>query len=195
MSAAEISHAIQSIGLMTYIRESGYTYPMIMSTHLACIGVFGGLILVTDLRLLGWALTDMPISSVVNGLRNWKRLGFVIMFTMGFLLATSEMDKYYANPYFVLKMILLVAVAVHAFIFKSKVYDHPEWLDKEPTIPPIAKVAAIWSLIVWIGIPCAGRWIAYYEPPKNNRPAPTAVLSEPPSTTLLASGLRSDRTR
>ena len=180
---------------MTYVRESGYTYPMIMSTHLACIAVFGGLILLTDLRLLGWALTDMPISSVVNGLRNWKRLGFVIMFTMGFLLATSEMDKYYANPYFILKMILLVAVAVHALIFKSKIYDHPEWLDKEPQIPRVAKVAAICSLIMWIGIPCAGRWIAYYEPPKNNRPAPTAALVQPSSATLLAGKLKADGAR
>ncbi|HTA41536.1 MAG TPA: DUF6644 family protein [Bryobacteraceae bacterium] len=177
MSIADISHAIQSLGLMTYIRESGYTYPMIMSTHLACIAVFGGLILLTDLRLLGWALTDMPISNVVNGLRNWKRLGFLIMFTMGFLLATSEMDKYYANPYFILKMCLLVAVAVHAFIFKSKVYDHPERLDTQPAIPRVAKVAATWSLIVWIGIACLGRWIAYYEPPKNNRTAPVVATA------------------
>lgn len=180
MSIADISHAIQSLGLMTYIRESGYTYPMILSTHLACIAVFGGLILLTDLRLLGWALTDIPMANVVNGLRNWKRLGFVIMFTMGFLLATSEMDKYYANPYFILKMFLLVAVAVHAFIFKSKVYDHPEWLDKEPRIPRVAKVAATLSLILWIGIPCAGRWIAYYEPPKTNGRAPVIASSVQP---------------
>lgn len=169
MTIAEMSHWIQSLGPMTYIRESGYTYPMIMSTHLACIAVFGGLILLTDLRLLGWAMTDVPISNVVNGTRVWKRVGFCIMFTMGFLLGTSEMDKYYANPYFILKMFLLVTVAIHALIFKSKVYDHPEWLDKEPRIPRVAKVAAAWSLLVWIGIPCAGRWIAYYEPPKANQ--------------------------
>ncbi len=166
MTIPELSHAIQSLGLMTYIRESGYTYPMIMSTHLACIGVFGGFILLTDLRLLGWALTDIPISTVINGLRVWKRVGFCIMFTMGFLLGTSEMDKYYANPYFQTKMLLLVTVAVHAIVFKPQVYDHPEWLDKAPRTPGVAKVAAICSLLIWIAIPCMGRMIAYYEPPK-----------------------------
>lgn len=179
MTIADISHAIQSIGLMTYIRESGYTYPVIMATHLTCIAVFGGLILMTDLRLLGLALTDVPVSSVVNGLRNWKRLGFVIMFTMGFLLATSEMDKYYANPYFLLKMSLLVAVLIHAIVFKPKIYDRPEWMDQEPRIPQVAKTAAIISLVLWIGIASAGRWIAYYEPPKNNQPAPVAALAIP----------------
>jgi hypothetical protein len=56
MTIAEISHSIQSIGFLTYIRESGYTYPMILSTHLATIAVFGGMILMTDFRILGWAM-------------------------------------------------------------------------------------------------------------------------------------------
>lgn len=192
MSIYDISHAIQSLGPMTYIRESGYTYPMILATHLSCIAVFGGLILLTDLRLLGVALTDVPIADVVNGLRNWKRLGFVIMFTMGFLLATSEMDKYYANPYFILKMTLLVMVAVHAFIFKSKVYDRPEWLDKQPAIPRVAKVAATWSLLMWIGIATAGRWIAYYEPKKPNQ-APVAAIIHQPLTVASVSGAATPR--
>ena len=34
------------------MRESSYAYPIIMSTHLACIAVFGGMILMTDLRLM-----------------------------------------------------------------------------------------------------------------------------------------------
>ena len=142
---------------------------------LDCIAVFGGLILATDLRLLGLALTDMPIADVVNGLRNWKRLGFVIMVTMGLLLGLSEMDKYYANPYFQIKMFLIVMVGVHAIIFRPRVYDHPEELDRAPQIPRVAKTAAICSLLIWIAIPCLGRWIAYYEPPKAERDAVRAA--------------------
>jgi hypothetical protein len=167
MSAASISHAIQSIGFLTAFRESGYVYPIVMATHLSCIAVFGGLILATDLRLLGLALTDMPIADVVNGLKNWKRLGFVIMVTMGLLLGLSEMDKYYANPYFILKMIMILMIGVHAIVFRPRVYNHPEVLDRTPQIPRVAKVAAICSLVIWISIPCLGRWIAYYEPPKT----------------------------
>jgi hypothetical protein len=166
MSAASISHAIQSIGFLTDIRESGYVYPFIMATHLTCIGIFGGLILMTDLRLLGLALTDVSISDVVRGTRLWKRIGFIVMFTMGFLLGTSEMDKYYANPYFQIKMVMLVMVAVHAWYFRPRVYNNPERLDRAPQIPQVAKTAAICSLIIWIAIPCLGRWIAYYEPPR-----------------------------
>jgi hypothetical protein len=181
VTVAEISHAIQELGPLTYIRESGYTYPMIMATHLASIAVFGGLILMTDLRLLGWALMDMSITDVVKTLRPWKYLGFVIIVTCGLLLGTSEMDKYYGNPYFQLKMFLLAMVAVHALVFRKSVYLNTEALDRagldrpdaghdrpEKT-PAVAKRAGAISLIIWIGIACCGRWIAYYEPPKRGR--------------------------
>ena len=107
MSAASISHAIQSIGFLSDFRESQYVYPIAMAIHLSSIALFGGLILLTDLRLLGFALTDIPVTDLVRGTRIWKRIGFVIMVTMGLLLATCKMDKYYNNPYFLLKMFLL----------------------------------------------------------------------------------------
>jgi hypothetical protein len=139
MSVAEISHQIQSIGFLTYIRESGYTYPMILSIHLATIAVFGGMILMTDFRILGWAMREVPVSEVYGQLRRWKQIGFVIMVTMGLLLATSEMDKYYGNPYFLMKMSLLLLVAVHAIVFRKSVYGNTEALDRAPQMPAVAK--------------------------------------------------------
>jgi hypothetical protein len=180
MTIAEISHSIQSIGFLTYIRESGYTYPMILSTHLATIAVFGGMILMTDLRILGFAMTEVPVAEVYGQLRRWKQIGFVIMVTMGLLLATSEMDKYYGNPYFQMKICLLLLVAVHAIVFHKSVYGNAEALDRAPEMPRIAKIAAISSLVLWIGIASCGRWIAYYEPKKDNdKPNSVSSLNYP----------------
>jgi hypothetical protein len=167
MSAASISHAIQSMRFLTDFRESQYVYPIVMATHLSSIALFGGLILLTDLRLLGFALTDVPVTDLVRGTRIWKRIGFVIMVTMGLLLATSKMDKYYNNPYFLLKMFLLLLVGVHALIFRPRVYNNTEAIDRAPEIPRVAKAAAILSLAIWIGIASCGRWIAYFEPPRT----------------------------
>jgi hypothetical protein len=186
MTIAEISHSIQSIGFLTYIRESGYTYPMILSTHLATIAVFGGMILMTDFRILGWAMKEVPVSEVYGQLRRWKQLGFVIMVTMGLLLATSEMDKYYGNPYFRMKLSLLLLVAVHAIVFRKSVYGNTEALDRAPQMPTVAKVAAISSLVLWIGIASCGRWIAYYEPKDKDKDngKPAASLYSPAAKPL-----------
>jgi hypothetical protein len=180
MSAADISHAIQDIGFLTAIRESSFVYPVIMATHLMSIAAFGGLILMTDLRLLGLALTDVSITDVVKGFRPWKYVGFCIMVTCGLLLGLSESDKYYANPYFLLKMFLLAMVAVHAFVFRPSVYTNTEALDRSPQIPVVAKRAGALSLIIWIGIACCGRWIAYYEAPRTEpNPRPAVSMNSP----------------
>jgi uncharacterized membrane protein len=170
MSLYSICESIQSTSLMTWVEQTPWVYPIIMAAHLSCIALFGGMILMTDLRLLGLALRDQSIADVVGGLRNFKRVGFVIMVTCGLLMAGSEAPTYYPNPYFWAKMTLLLLVGVHALIFKPIVYDHPEELDKAPVIPTRAKVAALLSLILWVSIPLCGRLIGYYEPDEGKAP-------------------------
>lgn len=165
---------LQTSGFGTAIRESALVYPIIMTVHLATIAAFGGMILMTDLRLLDVAMRKRPVSDVVTGLRNWKRLGFCIMVTAGLLLGTSEAEKYAGNPYFWIKMAILACILVHALVFRSSVYDQAvaKEFDRPGGIPQRAKVAAVLSIILWMGMVTAGRWIGYYEP----RQAPQASL-------------------
>jgi hypothetical protein len=175
LSLYSICESIQNTGLLTAVRETPWVYPIIMATHLICIAVFGGMILMTDLRLLGLALRDHSIADVVGGLRPFKRIGFVIMVTCGLLMAGSEAPTYYPNPYFWTKMTLLLLVGAHALVFKPTVYDQPEELDKALVLPARAKAAAVLSLILWVSIPVCGRLIGYYEP--NEGKAPQAAVN------------------
>ena len=186
MSVASIMHSIQMIGFLTDIRESAVVYPVIMTTHLACIALFGGLILMTDLRLLGLALKDYRISEAVNGLRPWKRLGGTIMITMGLLLGTSEGDKYYINPFFWTKMALLCCIGIHALIFRPLVYNRAEEFDDLPTTPPQVKTAATLSLILWFSVMTMGRLIGYYEPKQAQPEAAIRTVAPPAGYTLRA---------
>ena len=166
MSFASLAIAIQDTDFFTALRESALAYPIIMSTHLASIALFGGMILMTDLRLLGLAMTGTPVSEVVGQLRAWKRLGFVIMVACGILLFGAKAGSYYDNPYFQMKISLLVLVGVHALVFRRGVYANPA-LDRARVMPGNAKLAACLSLVLWVGILSCGRWIAYFEPPKE----------------------------
>lgn len=142
---------------------SSYAYPIILATHLSCIALFGGMILMTNLRLLGLALNGFTVTEVVGRLRIWKRIGFLVMVTCGFLLAGSEADKYYSNPYFWIKMSLLVLLGVHGLAFHRSVYYNTAKLDEAPVMPSQAKLAAVLSLVLWIGVASFGRMIGYYE--------------------------------
>lgn len=176
MSIYSLFESIQSVGFLTDVRESALVYPIILSTHLVGIALFGGMVLMTDLRLLGLGMRSSTITEVVEGLRVPKRVGLLLIITCGLLLGGSEALKYYPNPFFWTKMTLLVLAAVHYLVFRSSVYNNTEELDKSPVIPTRVKTAAVLSIIIWMGIPICGRLIAYYEPPKD-KAAQTQTLA------------------
>jgi hypothetical protein len=173
MSAASISQAIQDTDFFTAMRESALVYPIVLSTHLTCIAIFGGMILLTNLRMLGLAFSGVPFADLLRSTRPWKWAGFFIMIGCGILLGGAKLEAYYANPYFLLKMLLLALVGVHALVFRRSVYRNAEQLDQLPAMPRQARVAAVLSMVLWIGVLSAGRWIAYYEPPKEKPPQST----------------------
>jgi len=158
-----IAHSLESIGFLSDFSESVLAYPIVLSIHLTCIALFGGMILVTDLRLLGLTFKSLTITEVVTSLRPWKRVGGTIMISLGLLLAASEAGKYAPNPYFWTKMITLGLIGVHAMIFRPIVYNQTEELDRSAVVPTKAKVAAILSLVLWTTMFTMGRMIAYWE--------------------------------
>jgi hypothetical protein len=170
MSILEIFQSIQSIGWVTSLRESSLVYPIVMTGHLTGMGLFGGMIAITDLRLLGWAMRSSSISSVVDQLRIWKRIGFLLVVTCGALLLAAKAELYYYNPFYWTKMSLLVLVGLHALVFHRSVYGNTAALDSAPVVPRIAKVAACISLLLWIGLVSAGRSIAYFDVPADVAP-------------------------
>jgi hypothetical protein len=157
------AHSIQSIDFLTAFSESVLAYPIILSIHLTCIALFGGMILMTNLRLLGLNFKGLTITEMVTSLRHWKRGGVVIMIATGLLLATSEAEKYAPNPLFWAKMVILGLIGVHAMVFRPIVYNRAEELDRCPVIPTKAKVAAILSLALWTSMFTMGRLIAYWD--------------------------------
>lgn len=159
-----IAHYLESIGFLSDFSESVLAYPIVLSTHLTCIALFGCMILMTNLRLLGLTFRSLTITQVVTSFRPWKRGGLVIMIGTGLLLATCEATKYAPNPFFWTKMVVLGLIGVHALIFRPIVYKRTEELDRVPSVPTKAKVAAILSIVLWTTMFTMGRLIAYWEP-------------------------------
>ncbi len=169
MSILEIFKWVQSTAPMTAFRESGLVYPITLSLHLTGMGLFGGMIAITDLRLLGWVMKRSSITDVVEQLRWWKRIGFVLVVGCGIMLVGCKAELYYYNPFYWTKMTLLLLVGVHALAFRS-VYGNTKALDSAPTVPAKAKLAACISLLLWVGLVTMGRSIAYFDVPEDKTP-------------------------
>jgi hypothetical protein len=154
---------LQATALFTALRESWYVYPAILSLHVVGIALFGGLIVATDLRLLGIGLRNHTVASVVNSLRPLKHLGLTITVIAGLLMFGTKAEEYLLNPWFHAKVTLLALVALHAAVFRGSVYAKAAEFDTEG-IPGRAKLAAVLSLTLWLGILICGRGIGYIQP-------------------------------
>jgi hypothetical protein len=134
-----------------------YAYPVILSLHMVALAFFGGMIVITDLRLLGLGMRSYSVSEIVNGLRVPKRFGFALAAACGVLLFGSGAAQYSYNRWFWIKIALLALIAVSYSIFRRGVYNGAAELDRAPQIPGRAKLAAGLSLLLWTGVACAGR--------------------------------------
>jgi len=159
MSILSTLQWIESTDLSTTIREGALPYPILGGFHLLGIALFGGMVLLTDLRLLGWMMRGQMVSDLVQQSRPWKQIGFVMVVVSGLLLAWAEPIKLYRSPSFWIKMALLLLVGVHALVFHGGVYANTLNLDREITTR--AKLAAVLSLILWAGLIISGRLIAF----------------------------------
>jgi hypothetical protein len=169
---------IQATAFFTWLRGSANTYPIIMSLHMVGIAFFGGMILMTDLRLLGLAMRKRSIADVIDQFRVPKRWGLLLTVTCGILMAGSKAEEYYYNAFFRTKLILLATVIVFELVFYRSVYANPAALDQAPRIPGSAKTAAAFSLLLWISIACCGRGIGYIEPPLDKIHAEIRLVNE-----------------
>ena len=147
---------IQNAGVFVNLRSSAYLYPVILAFHLAAISLFGGMIVFTDLSMLGWIPRQISAAAVIDGLRVPKRVGFLIAATFGFLLFCCKAEQYYYNIFFRTKLLLFALVAVHALVFRTRVYNQPNETipAQRPTLQ--ARLAAFLSLLLWASILTAG---------------------------------------
>jgi hypothetical protein len=143
------------------LHESLYVYPLIESTHVLALGLFVGLAVILDLRLLGLVLRRVPASEALARLLPWTKAGFVVMAITGVLLFYAIPVRTYQNIFFRVKIAMLVLAGLNVWLFHSRVERRVAEWDLAPVAPLAARVAAVISLILWAGIVVAGRMIAY----------------------------------
>lgn len=147
----------------TAIRQSQWLFPMLETFHLFGIVSLVASTSILDLRLLGLGpMRQWPVSKLTQRLLPWAWWGFALQIVTGTLMSTSEAAKNYVNPAFRLKMLLIVLAAANFWLFHATSYKRiAEW-DNDPVSPLPARLAGIFSILLWFGIVAAGRAIAYF---------------------------------
>jgi hypothetical protein len=153
-----LSHTSLSISL----REAPYDYPVLLIVHVFSIALFGGMVALGNLRVLGMAMRDVPVSQVMSQFRPWKWSGFFLLLTSGTFLTISDPMEYCDNIMFWISAVLILLVGVNAVIFRYGIYRDVATWDETPSAPESARRWASVSLFLWIAIVFAGRAIAFF---------------------------------
>jgi hypothetical protein len=136
-------------------------YAWIESTHVLTLMVFLGMLFVIDLRMLGVAFTNVPASKIADRLDKPMMIGFVIMVVTGFILYYAIPVRSTQSIWFRIKVVLLIAAGVNAFMFRRKMQQATGDWDTDPKPPKRIRIGAGLSLMLWSGVVMTGRTIAY----------------------------------
>lgn len=129
--------------------------PIVQTFHLLGIAVIMSSVVLLDLRILGLALPSQDVQELTRRVMPWVWWALPVMLLSGSMFVIARPRRYFTNPIFGLKFALLVpAIALAAVLHLVSVRKPEAWSTK--------LVAAI-SLLLWVGVVLAGRWIAYVD--------------------------------
>jgi hypothetical protein len=161
MSILEICQWIQNSSVGTNIRESTYTFPLIEASHVIGLAVSVGTIALVDLRLIGVALKDEPVSDVLEQLQPWTLSGFAVQFLSGIFLFWSEAAKLYPSYSYRAKFVFMFLVGINALVFHRTIYRSVDKWNRDVVTPWQARMAGWIGITFWALVIYFGRWTAY----------------------------------
>ena len=157
----KLARWLDSQSWSTSIHESIYLYSWIETTHVLTLMVFLGMLFVIDLRMLGAIFPNVPASTIAQRLDKPMMIGFVVMLITGFLLYYAIPVRTTQSLWFRIKVVLLIAAGINAFLFRAKMQASSASWDLDPVPPKRIRIGAALSLALWAGVVITGRTIAY----------------------------------
>jgi hypothetical protein len=134
--------------------------PILQTIHLLSIVAIMASALMIDLRILGLAIPSQEIQEMAQRLRYWTLAGVIGVFSSGVWFVLARPNRYFNNPVFQIKFALLVPALLCSYCIFRIAIRKPDFWAKHSWR---GKLLAAVSLLLWVGVVLAGRWIAYAE--------------------------------
>jgi uncharacterized membrane protein SirB2 len=129
--------------------------PIVQTVHLLGIAVIMSSVVLLDLRVLGLALPSQDVQELTRRVMPFVWWTLPVMLLSGLPFVVARPQRYFTNPIFGLKFALLLpGIALAALLHFNGIRKPDYWGTR--------LIAAL-SLLLWIGVVLAGRWIAYVD--------------------------------
>jgi hypothetical protein len=152
---------LQSGSLYLLSQVRGFP-PIAQTVHILAIAAIMGSIVLIDLRMLGVALPSQSVPELTRRLLPWTWWALPALALSGLPFVFARPQRYEVNPIFRLKFVLMAAaVAVTLAFHIVSARDASYW--ERTGGRAVGRLVGAASLLLWVGVILAGRWIAYAD--------------------------------
>lgn len=145
----------------TTIQNVAWIIPSLQSIHIFSIAIIISSVFMVDLRLLGVVGRIYPTATYIRRFVPWIWIALIVQLFTGSILIIGEPSRSLENPSFQVKMILLILAMGVTAVLHRPISAQPAFWETTDRRRLAASALAALSLVLWIGIIFAGRWIAY----------------------------------
>ena len=138
---------LQHSAFITWLSNSVVMATFIEVLHYFSMFLLVGSIVLVDLRLMGVAAKRRNATELASDLFPVMWTGLALNFLSGFILMLGDVEAFYYNWVFHIKLGVILVSVVFGIIVQASVR---KW-DRPTGIPAFAKLLAFVSLALWIG--------------------------------------------
>ena len=151
---------LSATALSQHIQDAFWVIPTVQVVHIVSIAIVMTSMAMLDLRLVGVAGRRQSLPDMAARFLPWVWVALVVLLCSGSILIIGEPGRDLLNTVFWVKMSLLATAIVLTFTFQQMLRRSKTFWDRNRAA---AVLLGSVSLVVWVGIVAAGRWIAYVE--------------------------------
>jgi hypothetical protein len=157
---APLALALDGGALGHLMRSARWLYPMVEIVHIVGFVLLVGSALMFDLRLLGLT-RQLPLTLMARHLLRWSMASLLLVEPAGLLMFSAHPQDFIGSRVFLLKMTLIMTAGLNAAIFHTGVWQGVAGWDTALAAPPSARLHAVLSMMLWLGVIACGRLLAY----------------------------------
>lgn len=160
MAVPAFFEALQASSLGLGISGSTWIFPTIETIHVFALTTVVGTIAVVDLRLLGLAFKEKPVTAVSQEYLPWTWGAFGVAVISGLLLFVSRAADYLTIAPFLIKFVFMGLAGLNMAVFHLLTWRSVETWDQGPPASG-AKLAGLVSLAFWAVVIVLGRKVGF----------------------------------
>lgn len=149
---AQFGSELQRNSFIITINSVGWMAAALEVVHYFGMFILVGSITIVDLRVIGILGPQLNAAKLAQRLFPWMWAGLALNFLSGFLMFGGIATSYIPDPTFHLKMLVILGAVVFGIIVQWKI---PAW-NALPSVPTLAKLLALVSILLWVAAILAG---------------------------------------